>query len=342
MDKINTIGLDLAKSVFQVHCLGENGEVVLRRQLRRAEVLKFFSKLPPCLIGMEACASSHYWAREIAALGHRVRLIAPTRVKAYVKWGKKNDATDAAAIAEAVTRPSMQFVPIKTVEQQAVLMLHRARKLLVEQRTRLRNAIRAHMAEMGIIAAQGEAGFTTILTSVDDEDGLLPPMARQALAALAGQWRTAGEQIAALDRQIVEWHKSNDDSRRVASIPQIGAITASTLVATIGDATRFDSGRQFAAWLGLVPRQNSSGGKDRLGGITKTGDRYVRQLLVIAATGMLRRIRKDETLSPWFAQLLKRKPPKQAAVALANKLARIAWAILAKGGLYKSPAIEVA
>jgi len=339
MKQVSTIGLDLAKNVFQVHGCDEAGQVVVRRQLRRGDVLKFFAKSPPCLVGMEACASAHYWGREIAALGHQVRLMPPTRVKPYVKWGRKNDQVDAAACNEAVTRPSMQFVPIKTVDQQAVLMLHRSRKLLIEQRTRIGNALRAHLAEFGIATAKGETGFAAALAVVDQqEDQRLPAVARQALAALAAQWRSASEQIAALDREIVACHKSNEASRRVATIPHIGPVIASTLVATVGDATRFKNGRQFSAWLGLVPSQNSSGGKERLGGITKTGDRYVRQLLVLAALGMLRRVRKDEAVSPWLAQLLKRKPPKQAAIALANKLARITWAILAKGGIYQEPA----
>jgi len=338
MKKTTTIGLDLAKNVFQVDGGDETGETVLRRQLRRSEVLKFFAKLPPCLVGMEACASAHYWGREIAALGHEVRLMPPTRVKPYVKWGRKNDQADAAACREAVTRPSMRFVPIKTEEQQSVLMPHRARKLLVEQRTRLGNALRAHLAEMGISAAKGEAGFNFVLSVIDDDvNGMLPPLARQGLAPLAAQWRAASEQIDVLDRQIVEWHRANEDSRRLATIPHIGPVIASTLVATIGDARRFKNGRQFAAWLGLVPSQNSTGGKERLGPITKTGDRYVRKLLVLAALGMLRRVRRDETVSPWLAELLKRKPPKQAAVALANKLARTAWALLARGEIYREP-----
>ena len=337
MKQISTIGLDLAKNVFQVHGVDATGNVVERRQLRRGEVLKYFHKLPPCLVGMEACASAHYWGRAIAALGHAVRLIPPPRVKAYVKWGKKNDAADAAAIAEAVTRPSMQFVPVKTVEQQAVLMLHRSRKLLVEQRTRLANALRAHLAEFGIISAIGDAGFAAALLTVDNAgDRGLPVYAHHALAALAAQWRAATEQIDALDRRIVEWHKSDADSRRVATIPHIGPVTASTLVATIGDPGRFKSGRNFAAWLGLVPSQNSTGGKQRLGGITKAGDRYVRQLLVLAAFGMIRRVRKDASLCPWLAKLLTTKAPKEAAIAYANKLARIAWAVFAKGTEYKA------
>jgi transposase len=337
MEQISIVGLDIAKSVFQVHAVSATGVVLLRRQLRRSEVLKFFGKLGPCLVGMEACASAHYWGREIAALGHDVRLMPPVRVKAYVKWGKKNDAADAAAIAEAATRPSIQCVPIKTIDQQSALMLHGARKLLVEQRTRLVNAMRSHLAEVGAVTAVGEAGFKAVLAIIDDPyDDRLPPLARLALAPLATQWRTAGEQIDALDRQILEWHKHSEDSRRLASIPHIGPIIASTMVATIGNAKRFKNGRQFAAWLGLVPSDNSTGGKQRLGRITKTGNSYVRQLLVLAAFGMSRRLRKDPSLSPWLAELRKNKPPKQAAIAYANKLARISWAILAKGTTYQA------
>lgn len=339
MDKISTIGFDIAKSVFQVHGVGDDGKVVLRRQLRRSEVLKFFGKLSPCVVGMEACASAHYWAREIAALGHDVRLMPPTRVKPYVKWGRKNDAVDAAACYEAVTRPSMRFVPVKTVEQQAALMRHRARQLLIEQRTRLGNAIRAHLAEVGIIAKKGAGGLSALLAMIaHSEDAPVLAAVRPILATLAAQWRAADEQIDALSDQIIAWHENNDDSRRLATIPQIGPIVASALIATAGDVTRFKNGRQFAAWIGLVPSQNSTGGKERLGAITKTGDRYLRQLLVVAASGMIRRVRVNPAASPWLAQLLARKPAKQAAVALANKLARIAWAVLTKGETYRAPA----
>jgi transposase len=343
MDKISTIGLDTAKNVFQVHGVGEAGKVVVRRQLRRNEMLKFFGKLAPCVIGMEACASAHYWAREIAALGHDVRLMPPTAVKPYVKRGKKNDQADAAGCYEAVCRPSMKFVPIKTPEQQAILMLHRARQLLVEQRTRLSNAIRAHMAEFGVIAAKGNAGFAALLALLANEDDKhIPAMIRPILAPLVDQWRAAGEQADGLERQIIAWHKSNSDSLRLASIPQFGPIIASAFVATVGDATRFESGRQCSAWLGLVPSQHSTGGKTCLGPITKAGDRYMRQLLVVAATGMLRRVKTDPTASPWLVKLLERMPPKKAAVALANKLARIAWAMLVSAERYRMPAVEEA
>jgi transposase len=338
--EISTIGIDLAKSVFQVHAVNPIGEIVLRRQLRRQDVLKFFGKLPRCLVGMEACASAHHWAREIATLGHEVRLMPPRRVKAYVKWGKKNDATDAEAICEAVTRPNMQFVPIKSVEQQSALMLHRVRKLLVEQRTRTMNALRAHAAELGMITAKGDAGATALLALVCKGGAWLPDLARQALMALIEQIRSLNDQISLIERSIRTWHEGDATSQLLATIPQIGVITASALVGTVGDAARFKNGRQFAAWIGLVPLQNSSGGKDRLGGITKCGDRYLRTLLVIAATGMLRRIEKDPALFPWFADMVQRKPAKVAAVALANKLARIAWAMLVTGEQYRAPTTQ--
>lgn len=337
MDEINTIGFDLAKSVFQVHGVNASGAVTIRRQLRRAEVLKFFAKLPHCIVGMEACASAHHWAREIAKLGHEVRLIAPIEVKPYVKRGRKNDAVDAAAICEAVMRPHMQFVPIKTRESQAVLMLHRARRLLVAQQTMLGNGLRAHLAEFGITAPAGRAGLDKLIAiAVDAGDEPLPKFAREALAMLAAQYRDAETKIAALDQQIRAAFRADEASRRLAAIPGIGPLIASALVAAIGDPKRFRTGRHFAAWLGLVPSQNSSGGKQRLGGITKTGDRYLRSLLVVGATSVLRRRAKDGS---WLAGLLARMPARQASVALANKTARIAWAILAHGTEYQEPVV---
>ena len=339
MGQVSTIGLDIAKRVFQVHGVDEAGAVVFRRQLRRTEVVKFFAKLAPCLVGLEACASAHYWGRELAALGHQVRLMPPTRVKAYVAWGKKNDKVDAAACCEGVTRPSMTFVPIKTVESQGALMMHRARQVLVEQRTRIGNAIRGHMAELGIAAARGQRGLAALLAMIGHpEDTNVPAAIRPVLHVLVEQWHSLAPQIAALEQQIIAWHKSNPDSLRLATQPQFGPIVASALVATAGDAKRFKSGRQFAAWVGIVPKQNSTGGKQRLGGITKSGDRYLRQLLVVAATGLIHRARAKPQIAPWFAGLLARMPAKKAAVALANKMARIAWAMLAKQTSYRAPA----
>ncbi len=341
MAEISMIGLDLAKSVFQVHGVAAAGQVSIKRQLRRGEVMRFFAKLPPCLVGMEACASAHYWARELTKLGHEVRLLPPAYVKPYVKRGRKNDAVDAEAICEAMQRPRMQVVPIKTEEQQAVLSLHRVRSLLVTQRTMLGNAVRSHFAEFGIIVPAGDGGLgKLIVLALDAEDQSLPQAAREALAMLAAQWRETDAKIAALDREIVVCHRANPDSVRVATIPGIGPLTASALVAAIGDPGRFETGRHFAAWLGLVPKQNSSGGKDRLGSITKMGDRRLRSLLVVGATAVLRHRQKEK--GTWLAGLLARKSARQVTVALANKMARIAWAILAHGGTYREPAARAA
>lgn len=334
MAEISTIGLDLAKHVFQVHGLDNEGCVVLRRQLRRSEVVKFFTKQPPCVVGMEACASAHHWARTLTDLGHEVRLIPPSRVKPYVKRGRKNDAADAAAIAEAVTRPHMQFVPVKTEEAQAALMLHRTRRLLVTQRTMLANALRSHFAEYGIVEPEGQAGLDRLVVNALDApvDGL-PKAALEALAMAAAHLRETDVKIDALDREILMWHRGNADSLRIATIPGVGPLIASAIVATMGDPGRFKTGRDFAAWLGLVPSQNSTGGKTVLGPITKAGDRYLRSLLVVGATSTLWRQRKEE--GTWLAALLTRKTARQASVALANKMARMAWAILAKGGVYR-------
>lgn len=341
MTELSMIGFDLAKSVFQVHGLDSAGQVMLRRQLRRAEVLTFFAKQRPCVVGMEACASAHYWARELGKLGHQVRLLPPAYVKPYVKRGRKNDAVDAAAICEAMQRPHLQTVPVKTEAQQAVLALHRVRTLLITQRTMLGNAVRGHFAEFGITAPQGEAGLGRLLVqALDAGDPTLPQAAREALAMLAAQWRETDAKITALDKEILAHHRNDPASKRVATIPGIGPLTASALVAAIGDPGRFETGRHFAAWLGLVPRQNSSGGKDRLGGITKMGDRYLRALLVVGATAVLRH-RQKET-GTWLAGLRARKSARQVTVALANKMARIAWALLAKGGVYREPAAQAA
>ena len=331
---IVTIGLDLAKQVFQVHGNDAVGNAVVRRQVRRKDVEGFFRDLPPCLVGMEACASAHYWARLIRALGHEVRLIAPSRVKAYVQRGKKNDATDAAAIAEAVTRPHMSFVPVKSEEQQAILMLHRTRELLVRQRTMLINALRAHLAEFGIIAARGRAKVKTLIEELPE--AAIPALARSALTDLAGQIGACDQRIEALEKQIVAWHRSCEASRNLATIPGIGPITASVLAATVTDPGLFKNGRHLAAWLGLVPRQNSTGGKDRLGGITKAGNTYIRRLFVLGATSVIRFARdKAPGEAMWLKSLLERKPPRLASVALANKMARIAWAVLTREEVFK-------
>lgn len=331
--EVITVGLDIAKNVFQVHAVAAGGRVVIRRQLRRAEVLKFFSALPPCVIGMEACASAHHWARELVAVGHEVKLMPPAYVKAYVKRGK-TDAADAEAIAEAVTRPSMRFVPVKAAETQAVLMLHKTRDLLVRQRTMLVNAIRAHLAEYGIVASTGPAGVAAVLAALHEQQDQVPALARLALHDLAEQFRALSGEIGRLEGQILAWHRASQVSRRLATIPGVGPITASAIAASVPNASLFRSSRQFAAWLGLTPRAHSSGGKERLRGITKQGDGYIRRLLVNGASAVMRMTRKDATRQPWLARLLERKPAKVAAIALANKSARIAWAIMVRNEVY--------
>ena len=335
---VTTIGVDLAKSVFQVHGVDAAGETVVRKQLRRRQVLPFFRKQPACLVGMEACATAHHWAREIAALGHEVRLMPPRYVKPYVKRNK-NDAADAAAICEAVSRPTMRFVAVKTAEQQSVLMLHRSRALLVRQRTMLVNAIRAHMAELGIVARVGLPQVKALLAVIADEaDDRIPPLARSCLHGLAVQLMSLEHEIAAAGQRIHAWHRSSEVSRRLETIPGIGPITASALAATITDPSLFRSGRELAAWIGLVPRQSSTGGKERLGRISKQGDPYLRWLLVVGAMTVIRHAKRRGTKNPWLAELIAHKPTKVAAVALANKLARIAWALLRDGETYQPPA----
>jgi transposase len=326
----------LAKNVFQVHAVDAHGVVRIRRRLRRGEVLRFFGALPGCLVGMEACASAHYWAREIRAFGHQVKLMPPTYVKPYVKRGK-TDAADAAAICEAVMRPTMRFVPVKSAEQQAVLMLHKARALLVRQRTMLTNAVRAHLAEYGIVAAQGPGGIDALLDLLREREETLPTYARDAIAALVAQLRRGQSEIETLETKIMAWHRADAGSRRLATIPGIGPITASALAASVPDATLFRSGRQFAAWLGLTPRAHSSGGKERMTGISKQGDAYLRRLLVVGATAVLRYARQGNASRAWATRLLERKRPKVVAVALANKMARIAWALLSRGEVYVPP-----
>ena len=330
------IGLDLAKQVFQVHGIDRDGKTVLRKRLRRGEILSTFSRLPPCLIGMEACSTAHYWARELAMLGHEVRLMPPAYVKPYVKR-QKNDAADAEAICEAVTRPTMRFVAVKSAEQQSVLMLHRTRDLLIRQRTMLSNALRGHLAEFGFIAPQGIAGTTKLMAAVEGEAEGLPALAGRALSHIVVQIRNLQEQVKAVDKEIVAWHRANAVSRRLETIPGIGPIIASALVASITDVKEFRSGRQLAAWIGLVPRQSSSGNRERLGHITKQGDPYLRRLLVIGASAVLRFSKEGDTgLKAWAGSLRKRRPAMVATVGLANKIARIAWAILHKGTIFET------
>jgi transposase len=338
MQTVTTIGLDIAKSVFQVHGVDAAGQVVVRRQLKRRYVLAFFEKLRPCLIGIEACASSHHWSRELQALGHTVRLMPPAYVKPYVKR-QKNDATDAEAICEAVTRANMRFVSTKTPEQQCGLVLHRTRHLFIRQQTAVINAIRAHLAEFGIIAPVGRHGVEELLNVVaDPNDKRVPEIARACLLAFGAQLRTLKEQILEFDRMIRAWHRSSETSMRLDDCPGVGPMLATAVVATLADPKAFRSGRNFSAWIGLVPKQRSSGGKNRLGSISKQGDRYLRGLFVAGALAVIRYAKIHGTKHrPWLTALLARRPTKVAAIALANKIARMAWAMMAKDERYKEP-----
>jgi len=338
MKEVTTIGLDLAKNVFQVHGVDGSGRTMIRRQLRRGQVLPFFKKLPPCLVGMEACATSHYWAREIRELGHEVRMMPARYVKPYVKRNK-NDMADAEAICEAVTRPTMRFVPIKTPEQQSILVLHRTRDLFVRQRTMLINALRAHLAEFGIVAGVGRNGLEKLLEVIENgRDERVPPEARDCLLALRDQLALVKQQILGADRRILAWHRASEVSRRLDDIPGVGPLIATALVSSIPDPHAFRSGRDLAAWIGLVPRQNSTGGKERLGKISKAGNRYLRRLLVVGALSVIRRAKQlGYTRRPWLSRLLERRSTKVAAIALANKMARTAWAMMAHGTCYQEP-----
>jgi len=343
MGEVSTIGLDIAKSVFQIHGIDANGTVVIRKRIGRAKVVEFFSELPACLVGIEACPTAHHWSRELQALGHTVKLMPPSYVKAYLKRAK-NDANDAAAICEAVTRPSMRFVATKTRDQQAVLMLHRSRQLLVRQRTMISNALRGHLAELGIISAKGRNGTAELLELIaDPSDGRIPEAARFSLETLARQYVAIASEIGAIEKRIHAWHRSCEASRRLEEIPGVGPIVATALVAEIGDWKAFSSGRSLAAWIGLVPKQHSTGGKAKLGSITKQGNRHLRWLLVAGAMAVIRYAQQHGTKKrPWLADLIARKPTKVAAVALANKIARMAWAMMVRGERYHEPAQPLA
>lgn len=335
--EITTIGLDLAKNVFQVHGVDPAGTIVVRKALRRSQVLPFFAKLAPCLVGIEACSTSHHWAREIIKLGHEVRLMPANYVKPYVKRNK-TDANDAEAICEAVTRPTMRFVAVKSPEQQAALSMHRARDLLVKQRTQLVNLIRSVLGEFGITIPLGvERALIMARQIIEGKELGVPPEATQVALTLSQQTLDVHLRIRAMERALLRWHQANDLSRRLATVPGIGPISASALAASVTDPHQFRSGREFAAWLGLTPRQNSSGGKERLGRITKMGDRYLRKLLFVGMTSLVKCAkRKPETVDPRLLDLLARKPVRVAAIALANKTARIIWAIMTRGDTYRS------
>jgi transposase len=340
-----TIGLDIAKNVMQVHGVDASGAVVTRKRLSRAKTLEFFKSQGPCLVGMEACGSAHYWGREIAALGHRTRLIPPVYVKPYVKRSK-TDAADAAAICEAVDRPHMRFVPVKSAQAQGQALIYTTRALLVAQRTALANALRSHMNEFGVIAAKGPEGLTALLATLRSDDSRLPELAREGLKTLADTMAATQKQIAKLDARIAKLIKSDPTCRRLLAVPTIGVVAAGSLAAMAGDLTRFRSGRDFAAWLGVTPRQNSSGDKVRLGGITKAGDKGLRTLLVMGALAVIRHARGNPAkgigpknsagrASAWLTKMLERRPPLVAAVALAAKTARIVWAMIVRGEEYR-------
>jgi len=326
--KITTIGIDLAKNVLQVHGADERGKAVLRKQLRRDQITTFFANLEPCLIGIEACGSAHHWARQLEALGHTVKLIAPQFVKPYVK-SNKNDIADAEAICEAVGRPSMRFVPIKTIDQQAVLSLHRARQGFIKARTAQANQIRGLLAEYGLVVPQGISHIRQRVPAlVENAAADLPGMFRALIVRLLEHLKMLDQQVDEIEAQIKAWHRSNEASQRLGQIPGIGPLTATAMVATVGDARNFKNGRELAAWLGLVPRQHSTGGKPTLLSISKRGDVYLRTLLIHGARSLAYSIIKKATLDHWLCKLIDRRGTNVAVVAQANKTARIVWAML--------------
>lgn len=330
------IGVDLAKNVFQVHGIDATGQVVVRRQLRRRQLEGFFASHEPAVIGMEACGAAHHWARLFAGLGHEVRLMPPAYVKPYVKRNK-TDGRDAEAICEAMQRPTMRFVAVKSVDQQAVTALHRTRSLLVRQRTMAGNVLRALLAEFGVVAAPGAKALRRLIDGLGDTSPV-PPLAVEALVRLARQWEALDGDIQALERRIVAAVRGNAAARRLMEIPGVGPISASAILATVGDARQFRSGRGFAAWLGLTPRQNNSADKRRPGRISKQGERHIRTLLILGASAHLRHEPHRKIKDPWLTGLMARRPVKVAAVARAAKTARIIWALLSSGERYRAPA----
>jgi transposase len=338
MSEVTTIGLDLAKNVFQVHGADSSGHAVLRKKLRRDQVLSFFSQVPPCVVAMEACGGAHFWGREIGKLGHDVRLVPPAYVKPFVKR-QKNDAADAEAICEAAQRPSMRFVPVKSEETQGAAMVFRVRELLIRQRTQAINALRGHLAEFGAVVPQGAANAGRLVALVEDRDNSLPADARGTLEVLIGTLAQLDTQIRKLDAEIARRAKESDVARRLMTVPGIGPLIATAIAVLAPPPETFRRGRDFAAWLGLVPRQHSTGGKQRLGATTKMGERSLRRLLIIGANSVIikRHVHKEAQPGTWLGGLLSRKPPMLVRVALANKMARIVWALMARGGVYRSP-----
>lgn len=325
---ISIIGLDTAKAIFQIHAVDEVGREVLRRKLRRVEVVRFFNDQEPCTVAMEACGAAHHWARVLTGLGHEVKLVAPEAVRPFVKKGRKNDSADAAAICEVASRPNVKFVPMKSSEQQATLSLHTARSLLVKQQAMLANAMRGLAAEFGVVAPQGIGRLDGLMASVE-ADETVPERARQAIHELFDNCCALGSRIHVLEKEIIAHARHDETARRLETIPGVGPITASLIAATVSDIHAFRSPRHFAAWLGLVPRQHSTGGKTRLGRITKTGNREIRKLLVLGATAMVYRApRWNSVAGAWLRNILERRPVRLVTVALANKTARIAWALM--------------